>query len=361
MNNIIHVITTIENGGAEKQLFILASQQVHLGNNVQVIYLKGKPDLQDSMISRGINVYSNIANLNFFSQVIILKKYLKKQVEPNTVLHAHLPRSEVICVLSKFNHKLFITRHNSEPFFPKAPRILSRLLSRFILDKSQVCISISDAVKRFLIDKKEISKKVPIEIVHYGYMPNHLQNRPKTKQITSTKLIVGTISRLEKQKDIPTLLKAVSLCKESGMNIELRICGSGSMKDSLSNLSKKFNIHHNVNWIGKIEDIYSFLNSIDIFILSTKYEGFGLVLLEAMQSKLPIIASNNSAIPEVLGRDDLMLFETGNIQQLANRIIFLNDKFMRVSIGRLQSKRLNLFDPEKMARQILRIYSDYVT
>ena len=75
MKHIIHLITTIENGGAEKQLMILASEQVRLGNKVKVIYLKGRPDLRDQMTAQGIDVCSYIANKNFLRQIFLTKYY----------------------------------------------------------------------------------------------------------------------------------------------------------------------------------------------------------------------------------------------------------------------------------------------
>ena len=65
-DKILHVITTIELGGAEKQLSILVKSQVGLGLDVSVLYLKGKPDLKEDLINSGVTVLDSLANKPFY-------------------------------------------------------------------------------------------------------------------------------------------------------------------------------------------------------------------------------------------------------------------------------------------------------
>ena len=71
---IIHVITTIDLGGAEKQLLILTKEQVKNGFHVELIYLKGKGELFNDFISNGVQVVNQIANKNLFQQIFFLRK-----------------------------------------------------------------------------------------------------------------------------------------------------------------------------------------------------------------------------------------------------------------------------------------------
>jgi glycosyltransferase involved in cell wall biosynthesis len=135
------------------------------------------------------------------------------------------------------------------------------------------------------------------------------------------------------------------------------IVGSGDSKQELVNFSKRLKIDTRITWLGRTEYISEFLSKVDIFVLPSDYEGFGLVLLEAMVAKKAILASNNSSIPEVLGSNHKGLFETNNHQDLSFKInkVLKESKFEK-ELKKNYGKQLILFDPEKMAKKISRVY-----
>ena len=95
-NKVIHLITTIERGGAEKQLLTLASEQVQSGIKVEVIFLKGKPELKKEFEESGVKVNKLLAGTNFLKQITLLSKYLRKNPSP---VHAHLPKAELLAAI----------------------------------------------------------------------------------------------------------------------------------------------------------------------------------------------------------------------------------------------------------------------
>jgi glycosyltransferase involved in cell wall biosynthesis len=170
---------------------------------------------------------------------------------------------------------------------------------------------------------------------------------------------IGTIGRLVPQKDYPTLLSAFSSVLKSMPNTDLYVVGEGHLQKDLIELSKSLGIKDQVHWIGKTEYIKEFLSKIDLFILPSKYEGFGLVLLEAMVAKKPVIAANNSAIPEVLGKIYEGLFSTGDVNALAQQIkTTFGDKNFSERLVQSYASQLILFDPNEMNRNIQKIYSN---
>jgi glycosyltransferase involved in cell wall biosynthesis len=94
----------------------------------------------------------------------------------------------------------------------------------------------------------------------------------------------------------------------------------------------------------------------DIFILCSNYEGFGLVLLEAMQLRVPIIAANNSAIPEVLGFDYPGLFRTSDLESLIKVLNKFYYSRTKLNLNEIYRNNLSKFNPQKMERNLDNFY-----
>ena len=359
---VTHLITTIERGGAEKQLLTLTNEQVQSGIKVEVIFLKGKPELKKEFEESGVEVNQLLVGKNFLKQISLLSKYLRQNPSP---IHAHLPKSEILAAIVVSNKYFVFTRHNSEPFWPSGPRIISNLLSKFVCKRASQGIAISNAVKSYLIKRGEIPTGYIIDVVYYGFQKNGSNNSAGLNSITnlinsqSSNFKIGTIGRLVPQKDYPTLLIAFSNALEKLPDAELYIVGEGYLQKQLMELCKSLGVSSKVHWLGKTEYINEFLSKIDLFILPSKYEGFGLVLLEAMVAKKPIIAANNSAIPEVLGKTYEGLFSTGDANVLAQQIkAAISGNSFSERLVESYSSQLELFDPSKMNAKIKKVYTN---
>jgi glycosyltransferase involved in cell wall biosynthesis len=358
MKSVTHVITTIERGGAENQLLILVQAQTRTGREVSVAFLKGEPELKQALLDAGAKVIDNLYGKNPIRQIFLLRSILK--LNGNQILHCHLPRAELITTFAnrKLGFPLVISRHNAESFFPGAPSFLARQLSRYVTSKARSCIAISSAVQNFLFENEEIDKKCSIRVIYYGYPV--VSNYPPSRDLDENKKVIGTISRLVPQKDIPTLLRAFSRLTDRP-DYELLIVGDGRLENTLMDLANDLSLE-NVIWRGRVVDVQAELSRMDVFVLSSLYEGFGLVLLEAMSAGVPIVAARNSAILEVLGADYPFLFETGNDAELQRMITDLLN-FNGSQAVEFGFKRLQLFSTDRMIAELNQVYAlseDYV-
>ena len=357
MKPVVHLITTIERGGAELQLLTLASEQVRKGRNVTVIPLKGKAELAVGFKNIGVNVLDKCRNKNPLVQIYLIKRYLRNS---DSILHCHLPRSEIIGFFARGKKKFIVSRHNSENFYPGAPKFASSLVSRIITKSTDDVISISDAVTNFLSENREIHPNAYVSRIYYGFKRKEMdQDRSLVEgEISSKKPLkifkVGTIGRLADQKDYPTLMRAFKLLLNDNPNVTLSIVGDGPKKIALHKLATQLEINNSVEWVGKVADVYQELKRFDIFVLSSKYEGFGLVLLEALDAGLRVIASNNSSIIEVLGENYNFLFETGNSYDLYTKIV--KAKSESTEITKYADERLAFFNCETMINQMDALY-----
>lgn len=353
--NVVHVITTIERGGAENQLAILAKLQVDAGKVVTVVSLKGEQDLKPILKEYGVNLVC-LSSKSFIEQVIAIRKALRSA----DLVHSHLPRAELVVRIASIGIEIkwVVSRHNSERFWPKAPKLISIILSRFVVSKANSVICISNEVARFLVATKEIGKNSldKLEVILYarGDVAKDIKVNRKSKEFSFQ---LGIAARLEKQKDFPTLLNALAyLTEKSSKNWTLKIAGSGSLSLKLKKLSTDLKIDSRIYWMGKIEAIEKFYDDIDIFILSSTYEGFGLVLLEAISHEIPIISSDIATSKEILGEDYPGMFPVGDSIQLASIILKMEDPMFRQKCVNTYEVNQSRFDGKAVEKLISRVY-----
>ncbi len=354
MLSVLHVITTINRGGAENQLVVLVGEQVKLGMAVSVCYLKGEPELEGELVAAGAKVHHDLANKSPLKQLRLLKA-LVKQSSP--LLHGHLPRAELIARFSAGKSPLIVSRHNAEPFFPGAPQIISSFISRLVVRRAKSVIAISHAVSDFLLAAGEVIEKKKIVVIHYGYQPHMNEARVTAKiKVGSEAITIGTVSRLTRQKDLPTLLSAFAKYLKNFPHSKLVMIGGGEEKVSLETLASKLEIATQIEWIGRTSEIPHYLLRMDTFVLSSLYEGFGLVLLEAMDAGVPIIASDNSAIPEVLGTTFSGLARTSDVGDFYEKLVKFTDSKVRREVLNVQAERLGLFRADEMCQKVAAVY-----
>ena len=272
---IIHLITTIEFGGAEKQLLILATNQIKQGLDVEIFYLKGKPELKVKFEEVGVKVNSLLVNQTFIFQVTKFRKFLKSNESP---VHTHLPQAELVASLACKKKNFIISRHNFEPFWPNKPKLVSVLLSRFVSSRASSAIAISNAIKNYLVMTKEVSKGFQVSVVYYGF-EQQVDDQFDLKELTheilnSTKNFkLGTIGRLVPGKNYPTMLKAVAKIAIVDPTVKFFVVGGGTSGQELIKMCKDLKIEDNVIWLGRTEHIREF-NQFLLAAASTDYKKF---------------------------------------------------------------------------------------
>ena len=320
---ILHVITSLNRGGAEIHLLNLVSEQVKNGYKVQVIFWKKNANLIKFFKKINVSTYCLNKNSFFFEKNIIfnfifcclrLNKIIKL-FNPN-ILHAHLPFSELISyfnLILKKNIKFIISKHIDTVYFSKdnnRKSFFGKKLELIVSHRAKKIICISDAVKKFLSSKYMGIKKKKLIKVYYGldfkiYNDNKISSKLKKLKIKLRgKKIIGTISRLVPQKRIDVMIKAFSQYNTNYENSSyLIIVGKGAEKENLKKLSNKLKINDKIIWIDYLDDIKSFFSLIDIFCLTSEHEGFGIVTLEAFYNKKPIICTHAGSLPEIVKND----------------------------------------------------------
>ena len=376
---ILHAITSLDKGGAENHLSILTKEQIKNGNNISIFISKNSFYWVKILKKYGIKVYKS----NYFIEKNLFFKFFKlykdiicitkliNEFKPH-ILHAHLPYMEIVCYVSlyltKYKPKFIISKHLDNVFFKNSEgqkkSLAGSFIARKISNKACKIIAISKAVKKFLISDFVGIQKNRIRIVRYGIDDAKTLSRKekniklkKIKFLNKKNLILGSIARLVPQKSIDNILISLSLNKDK--NIKLIIVGDGPLKLNLKKLAIKLNVNKQIIWIDFVDDLIAFYKNIDVFVLTSQYEGLGLVFLEAMLSKKPIICSNTSAMPEIVENNfNGFLIKPDRPVELSDAISKLKNKKLRFKLGSNGYKKVKQeFSVKKMYLETNRIYN----
>ena len=249
--------------------------------------------------------------------------------------------------------------HNSIPNLKKSESKIKRFGKR--LEKYNKIIAICDEMKEELTDIYPNLKERIIRIYNPFNFSRVLNLKDdlselneKDRNLLKEDYCIA-ISRLDTvQKDYKTLLKAFKILKSKGINKKLYIVGDGPSKEEIENTIREYDLIEEVKLLGRFKNPYIWLNNADFFIHSSKYEGFGLVLIEAAILDKLVISSNCPVGPtEILenGKSGI-LFNVGESEELAEKIEkVLNDKNLRNRYILSMKKRREDFKKENVLKE----------
>lgn len=374
---IIHLISSIDKGGAETHLYSLIKKQVEDNFEVSLIYLKGNDYWKKFYKNLGVNTYklnyySKFNLINFFLTTLKIKKIINT-INPN-IIHSHLSVMELVGALiklfSKKKLRFIITKHLDSFFFEasfgRKKFFNGSIIDKFIINRAEKVICISNQVKSHfqnIINDKDKFKKI-----YYGFNFDDFKFSKNYKQkiklfknkfnIRKKDFILCNIARHVNQKSLDILIQVFSKYLKKNKNSKLILIGKGPETFNLKKLSKDLGIQKNIIWISEYENIRDIISLSNLFILTSKYEGLGLVLLEAMAEKKPILASKISAIPEIVKNNyNGILVKHGNINDFANKIEIFENSKKSIKLGNNGYNFLKKkFDINKMYRETKKIY-----
>ena len=155
--------------------------------------------------------------------------------------------------------------------------------------------------------------------------------------IDNASIELTTFGNLNAKKGVHVIVEALALLRNGGKQIVLNVIGDGPEKNRLTRLSESLGVADSVNFIGNVphSEIFGYLKDTNIFVFSSCSEGRANVLLEAMASGLPIVASDIEANQELIKhRDNGYLFETGEPNDLADKLSeLIESKAIRKQLG----------------------------
>jgi glycosyltransferase involved in cell wall biosynthesis len=281
------------------------------------------------------------------------------RAERPDLLHTHLVHADAYgAVAAKaLGLPAVSTRHNDDRYLLGPFRYVDRALARV----DHRLIAISDAVRRFL----EVAGHDPTKLltIRYGLdelPPARSEPTPAAAGIPADAPLALAVGRLIEQKDHATLLRAFALVRRAVPQARLAILGSGPLETVTRGLVKELELEDAVALPGRTA-IRDWLERADVFVHTSRWEGFGIVLLEAMLAGLPVVATRVSAVPEVVADGETgLLVEAGDFAGLATALeTLLTDRKRASALGEAGRRRaLEEFSVARMAERTHAVYEE---
>jgi glycosyltransferase involved in cell wall biosynthesis len=220
------------------------------------------------------------------------------RADPPDLLHTHLVHADVYGAIAGARLRLpyVSTRHNDDRYL-LGP---FRYVDRAVASRARRLIAISDAVRLFLERVGHDSAKLVTITYGLDKLPASPSDpAPATVGVPDGVPLLLAIGRLIEQKDHATLLHAFARVRERHPQAWLAILGGGPLEADIRMLARRLGVEEAVALPGRTEP-REWLERADVFVHTSRWEGFGIVLLEAMLAGLPVVATRVSAIPEVV-------------------------------------------------------------
>jgi glycosyltransferase involved in cell wall biosynthesis len=354
---VLHVMRMSGVGGSENHLRVLLPELRELGWEPDVLIPSPSPPAISGLTEsfsqscRRVTVAPMRADISPSLPVRIARLLRSGEYQ---IVHSHLVHADwyvAVASVAAPGVALVSTKHNDDRFRRTYPfRVIERVMS----NRCAATITISEALRDFTL--RYSPPRTPLATVLYGLEAPPGAPERGSESDSPTLLAVA---RLVRQKGLDILIHAMRPIKESVPDARLLLAGDGPERRALERLARKLGVADSVSFLGHREDVEHLMRRAWILAHPSRWEGFGLVLLEAMKQGLPIVAARVSAVPEIVIPEATgLLVPPEDPRALAEAAIrALGDERFRRDAGMRGFERLvEHFSAERMARETAAIY-----
>lgn len=356
---VLHVITSLRLGGAERMVTELATAMNKNGHDVEIAVFDGfRTPLTERLESEGIIIHS-LGNcyLQMWNPLHIFK--LKKLIGRHyDIVHTHNYTPQLFLAFFKKIHPStsFVTTEHS-PYNRRRSKRGFILIDRWMYSKYDKVISVSNATQIRLLDYLEVPESDKFQVIYNGVDLSRFLSIGVAEHEMHEEVVLTMVARFRKEKDHVTLLKAMTLLPE---HYCLWLVGDGAERERCWKLAIDLGISHRVHFLGERSNIPEIIGKTQLVILSSHYEGMPLAALEGMASGRPLIASNVIGLNEVCG-DAAIMFEHQNPADLAMKIQLVSENpELYETISQKCKERAGIFDIRVTIREHEKTYCSLI-
>ncbi len=364
---ILHIIKSLGRGGAE--MLLPETLKIHNTNKFEfhtIYFLPWKNQMAEAIKSAGgkvtcFSASNNIKLLMHFSGVI---EYCKAH-EIN-VIHCHLPWAGFLgrLIYANTNIPVVYTEHNMQERYHFATKIINR----FTFNYQSLALGVSEDVNDSIIRniKPNINVKTLLNGANTNTFRRDVEMGAKTKQnlgIPSEALVIGNVAVFRFQKRLIEWLQVFKKIESINPNIYGIIVGAGPLEKEIEAELNELNLANKVFFPGLETNVKPYLSAMDIFMMSSSFEGLPIALLEAMSMECAIVSTNAGGIKEVIrNNQDGFTCEVENWEKLSELCQVLIDDPEKLHNFKMAARErvINSFSLKNMVDSLEEIYESLI-
>lgn len=363
------------NGGGAQRVIIELLENLDRGRFKPALALFEKSGPYLSLVPEDVDLFE-ISSCNAgYKKVIKTRKVLTKiisQVKPD-LINSHMLNVNLAClrslVFSKHKIPIITVEHNNVDInIDKQSNLISKAITKHelpILYKlASKIITVSGGIKQNLVQQYKINPE-KISIVYNPVNINNIKKRltasntrPLAKHNQGKQIVAA--GRLTKQKGFADLITAFSILRRAVV-AKLVILGSGELHTELKDLVKRLGLEDDVSLPGFVDNPWSIINESDLFVMSSYWEGFPMILLEVMACGTPIVSTDCNYGPRELieHENNGLLVPVGDVAKLSEAMLHVltdnesAEKFVANSIS-----IINRFDSKVVTKNYEKIFEE---
>ncbi len=366
MIRVLNIVESITYGGVERRRLSLAKMLNKEEFELKIICTHYRGDIPERIKDCGVEVIAvgklkNIFDWEKHKKVISVIR----EFQPHIVHGAVFEGVTMATVSSVFCRvPVLIIEETSDPQNRSwRGNLLMRLFSFF----ADAVVGVSHASTNYLTETLKISSK-KVHLISNGVAIPREVSEKESEQLKATlgidteKIIIGSVGRMinDNTKRFSDLIKAFEMLIRKGLNVHLVLVGDGPEKGNYEHLVQQLNIEKSVTFEGYQDDTAKYYAIFDIFSLVSAHESFGLVLAEAMLSKLPIVATKVGGMQYIVDHEKTgYLVEKQNIVEIAEKLeILCNAESLRTEMGKAgYQKAMENYTEEQYVNRVKTLYS----
>jgi glycosyltransferase involved in cell wall biosynthesis len=353
--NLLYVITKLELGGAQKQLLSLINRfnkekfRLFLFTAQDGLLLTEALSISGLTIKKSICLERPINPLKDLLALIEIYRFIKKNnIE---IVHTHSSKAGILGRWAAKLAKVKVILHtvhgwSFNDYQPRPLRLFFVWLERLIAQFTDKLIVVSNYDKQKGLDNR-IGKENQYSLIRYGIEYAEFgikdQNIREELGINPNDLVVGMIACFKPQKSLRDFIKLAFLTKRILPDVRFLLVGDGSLRKNTEKLIHKFNLEKQIILTGWRSDITRILSAMDVFVLTSLWEGLPISVLEAMASAKPVITTHTGGVAEIIieGKSGFLV-PPQDINKMSERlVVLLKDNNLRMQMGQNARESLN--------------------
>ena len=349
---IVHVASGREWRGGQRQVWLLARALGRMGVEQVVVTGRGT-ELARRVRAGGVRVHPTSWRMGLDPRV--LWPILRELRRSPAILHAHDAHSLTLGGLATqlTGTPLVVTRRVDFP-----------LRRRGYWGRAQRVIAISNAVAGVL--QRDGIPRDRITVVHSGISLESIAAVTRLGirgqlGLSPHALVAANVAALVPHKDQATLIAAAARLKQSFPDLHWVVAGEGELRPVLERLVDQAGLRGRVHLVGHIEDPVRLIADADLFVMSSREEGLGTSVLDAMALGIPVASTGAGGLPEMLRNGAGLLVPPGNPEALANAVVrILGDGDLRAQLAERARAEVLRFTDSRMAEELGSVYRSCV-